>query len=132
MTYRLEVAFNFRHNKDVNGLKNDLINTANRSGCENYYTDIELMGCGRTTTRNHMVMVFHFPDKAKYIISFLNRIKNNRNVYIESIGYDNISFTLLYASKIYLNMMDKSKAREYLTTKNSFTNIEFQNIIRAI
>ena len=48
------------------------------------------------------------------------------------MGFDDCIFTLLYASKIYLNMMDKYKVKEYLSNKKKITNEDFQKVIKAI
>ena len=132
MSYRLEVAFNLRHTGSVTQLKDEVMLIAENYGCEHSYIDIEFEGYRRTTTRNHVVMILYFPDNPKYVINFINFIKKNRKLYIESIGFDDCSFTLLYASKIYLNMMDKYKAKEYLTNKKNITNEDFRRVIKAV
>jgi hypothetical protein len=59
-------------------------------------------------------------------------LKKRKYVYIESIGFDNCKFTLLYASKKYLNMMDKYKAKEYLSSRKNIINEDFVKVIEAV
>ena len=132
MSYRLEVAFNLGHVGSITQLRDDIILIAENYGCEHSYTDIEYEGYRRTATRNHVVMILYFPENPKHIINFINFIKKNRKLYIESMGFDDCIFTLLYASKIYLNMMDKYKVKEYLSNKKKITNKDFQKVIKAI
>ena len=132
MSYRLEVAFNLRYAGSVIQVRDEVMLIAENYGCEHSYIDIEFQGHRRTTIRNHVVMILYFPEDPKYVINFINFIKKNRKLYIESIGFDDCTFTLLYASKIYLNMMDKYKAREYLSNKKNITNEDFQKVIKAV
>ena len=54
-------------------------------------------------------------------------------VSIESFGYDDTIFKLMYASKKYLNMMDKYSAKQYLEDRKNNTLFEQDSIIlRAI
>lgn len=132
MSYRLEVAFNLRYTGSVTQLQNDILELADDCGCERSYVDIEFQGCRRRVTRNHVVLIFYFPENPKHLIDFLHFIKKSRKLYIESIGFDNCRFTLLYASKTYLTMMDKYKAKEYLNNKNKETSTDFMRVIKAV
>ena len=132
MSYRLEVSFNMKHTTGALGVKRNLIKVANIYGCELNYSDFEFEGKNRTVSRNHILIVFFFPSDPKYIIKFLTFLKKHRSIYIESLGFDNIRFTLLYASKTYLNKMDKYKAKEYLSNKNKIEDADFQKVINAI
>jgi len=132
MSYRLEVAFNLRHAGSLTELRDEVMLIAENYGCEHSYIDIEFQGRRRTVMRNHVVMILYFPEDPKRVINFLSFIKKNRQLYIESIGFDNCTFTLLYASKLYLNMMDKYKKKEYLENKKNIKNEDFKKIIKAI
>jgi hypothetical protein len=132
MSYRLEVAFNLRHTSGALELKRELIEIAKSYGCELSYSDFEFEGKNRTVTRNHIFIIFFFPADPKHVIKFLTFLKKQRKVYIESIGFDNVKFTLLYASKTYLNRMDKYKAKEYLSNKNKIEDEDFQKVVKAV
>ena len=132
MTYRFEASINLNHTYNAAILKSEIINIAYKYGCESCWTDIEVSGYGRTIKRNHVIIIFNFPDDIKKLITFLNYVKTNRNIYIESIGFDDIKYTLIYASKLYLNMMDKRLANEYITKKKQCSNLVFQRIINAV
>tara|TARA_Y100000389_G_C17396466_1_gene482826 strand:+ start:302 stop:706 length:405 start_codon:yes stop_codon:yes gene_type:complete len=133
MSFRLEIAF--RRNCSVNRchLENIIIKLANKYCCERYYKDFEYSGNKRIVKRDTIFMIFNFPEDSKYIINFLQSIKNIREIYIECIGFDNVKFTLLYASKLYLNMMDKHKAKEYNINKDFIhNNLNYKQIIQSI
>ena len=74
-------------------------------------------------------MSFIFEDDEENVAKFIENIKKIRYVNIESIGYDNCIFKLMYASKKYLNIMDKYKAKEYLQQKRSQTLYKQNSII---
>jgi hypothetical protein len=132
MSYRLEIALNLKHRGDALILKKEIVKQADESRCELYYQDFEFMGKKRHAIRNHIFFIFFFPEDPKYIINFLYLLKKRKYVYIESIGFDNSKFTLLYASKKYLNMMDKYKAKEYLSNKKNIIDKDFIRVIEAV
>jgi hypothetical protein len=132
MSYRLEIALNLKHRGDALMLKNEIIKLAEESRCELYYQDYEFQGKKRQFVRNHLFFIFFFPEDPKYIINFLYLLKKRKYAYIESIGFDNCKFTLLYASKKYLNMMDKYKAKEYLSSRKNIINEDFVKVIEAV
>lgn len=132
MSYRLEVALNMKHRGDALMLKKEIVKQAQESRCELYYQDFEFEGKKRQIIRNHLFFIFFFPEDPKYIINFLYLLKKRKYVYIESIGFDNAKFTLLYASKKYLNMMDKYKAKEYLSNRKNIIDKDFVKVIQAV
>ena len=132
MSYRLEVALNLKQRGDALMLKKEIVKLAVESRCELYYQDFEFEGKKRQIKRNHLFFIFFFPDNPKYIINFLYLLKKRKYAYIESIGFDNCKFTLLYASKKYLNMMDKYKAKEYLSSRKNIVDEDFVKVIEAV
>ena len=88
------------------------------------------MGYGRTINRNHVVGTLYFSEQSN-IIGFIKNIKKISGIYIESVGMDDIKFILIYASKKYLNFMDKYKAKDYLKNRADLLN-EYKNIINQI
>ena len=132
MSYRIEVAINLKHRGDALKLKNEIIEKASESRCELYYQDFEFEGKKRHCTRNHLFIIFFFPEEPKYIINFLHLLKKRKYAYIESVGFDNCKFTLLYASKKYLNMMDKYKVKEYLLNRKNIVDEDFVQVIEAV
>ena len=130
MSFRIEISLNIKHHTNIQHIKEQLITLAYRCGAINNYTNYEYWGMKRTIHRNHIVMIIHFPEVPRFIIRFLSNIKNDRNIYIESIGFDDTKFTLLYASKTYLNMMDKGRVQEYLN--HTIKQEEFLQVIKAV
>ena len=132
MSYRLEVALNLMQRGDALMLKTEIVKQAEESRCELYYQDFEFEGRKRQIVRNHLFFIFFFPEDPKYIINFLYLLKKRKYVYIESVGFDNAKFTLLYASKKYLNMMDKYKAKEYLSSRKNIIDKDFKQVLQAV
>jgi hypothetical protein len=132
MSYRLEVAFNLKKTSGALELKSELIEIAKSYGCELSYSDFEFEGKNRRVIRNHIFIILFFPADPKYIIKFLTFLRKDRRVYVESIGFDDFIFKLLYASRTYLNKMDKYKAKEYLSNRKCIEDEGFMKVIRAI
>lgn len=119
MSYIIELSFDINKNKNFLMLKNDIINIANDYGKIYSYNNYEIMGKNRRIFRNHYVMTFVFEENDQNIAMFIRYMKKNKNIKIESISYDNCIFKLMYASKKYLNIMEKCKAKEYLEQKRN-------------
>ena len=132
MSYRLEVAFNLKKTSGALELKRELIEIAKSYGCELSYSDFEFEGKNRRVIRNHIFIILFFPADPKYIIKFLTFLRKDRRIYVESIGFDDLTFKLLYASRTYLNKMDKYKAKEYLSNRNSVEDEDFKKVILAV
>ena len=52
------------------------------------------------------------------MLDFIKYVKNDRNVYIVT-AIEDFSYKILYASKRYLNIMEKGKAKEYNENKKN-------------
>ena len=55
-----------------------------------------------------------------------------KNISIESVGLDDISFKLMYASKKYLNIMEKQFVDNYLKSKKTNKLYKQDSIIYKI
>ena len=132
MCYRIELSYNLRETSNLSEKKRDLIAKAEKNKCEMHYADYEIWGFSRTATRNHMVMTFVFPEEQKHIIKFIRFLKEDKQVHIESVGYDNCIFVLLHASNSYLNMMDRAKALEFREKKKQLSKGQYRPILNAI
>lgn len=115
MGYLLELSINLKKGANLSEIKKKLFEKAEECKVENYYTMFEFMGHNRQIYRNHCIITFHFSEHDELLASFIKFSKKYKCVCIESLGYDNIIFKLMYASKKYLNMMDKGKVDDYLT-----------------
>ena len=70
-----------------------------------------------------------FEENEENVSKFIKNIKNNKDIKIESISYDNCIFKMMYASKRYLNIMDKFKAKEYQENKRNNTLFKSDSVI---
>lgn len=116
MGYNIEISFNIYKNSSISELKYNLIEIAENNYCYPYNDNLSTfyeMEYGLTTAekRNHCVMTFNFDNsKIIYLIKFLKKIKNLKPFHIETI-YDDTK--IIYASKYYQSIMDKTFAENY-------------------
>jgi len=131
MAFQVELSIPLQHVGNINQMRGKLVELAEKYKCSRHYTNYEIAGKCRARIRNHLIMTLFFPEENSGIISFLIHIKTMSMVHLESVSYDNCIFILLYASKSYLNMMDKYKAKEYISNKSKLSTGPYKYIIQA-
>ena len=119
MGYTIELSFNMRKKGDLTETRRIFEKKAMEHGCEDFYHNCEMSGHGRTIKRSHYVMTFIFDENEKEIAKFLKYCKSSRMIYIECVSYENTVVQILYASKQYLNMMEKEFAKMYYVKKRN-------------
>lgn len=119
MGYFIELSFDVLKSDNFLKTKHMIVELAEKYGKEFHYNNHEIMGKNRVIYRNHYIMSFLFGENEEEVAKFIENIKKIRYVNIESIAYDNCVFKLMYASKKYLNIMDKYKAKEYLEQRRN-------------
>ena len=129
MGFFIELSFDVLKADNFIDTKKLITQLANQYGLEFSYNNHEIMGKNRKIFRNHYVMSFVFKENEEEVAAFISKIKKIRYVNIESVGYDNCIFKLMYASKKYLNIMDKEKAKNYLEQKRSGTLFKNDSVI---
>ena len=117
MGYLIELSVNVNKISNISGIKKALFDKADECNVERYYSFYEFMGKNRKMYRNHCVLSFTFEEYEELIIHFINYVKTFSGVNIESLGYDQLVFKLMYASRKYLRLMDKFQAQKYLEDK---------------
>ena len=130
MSFRIEISFDLRKIKNITEMKKKINDLALKNEKEICYFSYELMGHGRTINRNHLIGILYFYEEYN-IINFIKSIKNLSKIYIECIGIDDIKFNIIYASKKYLNFMDKYKAKDYLKDRDELF-IKYKKIINQV
>jgi len=130
MSYRIELSFDLRKTKNITEMKKNIRDLALKNKKEICFFSYEMMGHNRTIHRRHVVGTLYFSEES-HIINFIKSIKKIPEIYIESVGIDNIKFILIYASKKYLNFMDKYKAKDYLNDRIDLL-FQYKNIINQI
>ncbi len=129
MGFFIEISFDVIKSNNFIDLKKNIIELADKSKKEFFYVNHEIMGKNRRIYRNHYVMSFLFGDNEELVADFIRDVKKLKIVNIESVGYDNCVFKLMYASRKYLNIMDKFKAKEYLQKKREHTLFKNDSVI---
>jgi len=129
MGFLIELSFDIIKTKNFISLKQSIIQLADKYGKTFLYNNHEIMGKNRTIFRNHYVITILFEENEENVSKFIKTIKKNKNIKIESISYDNCILKMMYASRRYLNIMDKYKAKEYLEKKKNNTLFKSDSII---
>ena len=119
MAYQIEISVNLNKITNLSEIKQLLLNKADDCKLEDYYIIYEHMGKNRQIYRNHCVITFLFLEHDELLAEFIRYAKKIKNISIESLGLDKGKFELMYASKKYLNMMEKEYVDRYLTLKRA-------------
>jgi len=119
MAYQIEISVNLNKVTNLSDIKNLLLNKANDCKLQDYYTIYEHIGKNRQIYRNHCVICFLFNEHDELLAEFIRYAKKMKNISIESVGLDKGKFELMYASKKYLNMMEKEYVEKYLSKKRA-------------
>lgn len=119
MVYQIEVSVNLNKVTNLTEIKSMLLTKAEECKLEDFYTIYEHIGKNRQIYRNHCVLVFLFIENDELLADFIRYSKNIKYTSIECVGLDKGKFELMYASKKYLNMMEKEFAQKYLVKKRA-------------
>jgi len=128
MGFLIELSFDINKVSNFIQTKDIILKMAEKYNKTFSYNNHEIMGKNRTIFRNHYVMTYLFEDENE-IAKFIKQIKLMKHIYIESISYDDCVFKMMYASKKYLNIMEKGKAKEYLENKKNNTLFKSDSVI---
>ena len=129
MGFLIELSFNINKVTNFIQTKETILKIAETHNKIFSYNNHEIMGKNRTIFRNHYVMTYLFEDNEIEVAKFIKKIKLMKHINIESISYDNCVLKMMYASKKYLNIMDKDKAKEYLEKKRNNTLFNSDSVI---
>ena len=119
MTYLIELSYNLSKNTSLNQTISTLLDKAENCRLEHFYKNYEYMGRNRRIIRNHCILTFIFEEHLELVSEFIRFVKKLRTVNIESVSYDNTIFKLIYASKKYLNFMEKEFALKYIEDRRN-------------
>jgi hypothetical protein len=119
MSYVFEISINHKKIANETKVQTEIINIANRYNCQDYYNRYEFSGKNRTIKYYNNIFTITFLENIKNVCNFIREIKLHKGIYIESIGFDNVVYNLIYASKKYLNIMEKQQVRDYIKKKHS-------------
>ena len=129
MAYQIELSINLKKVTNLSEIKKLLVTKAEECKVEDYYTMYEHFGKNRTVYRNHCVLTFLFTENDELLAEFINYSKKIKNISIESVGLDKGLFKLIYASKKYLNMMEKEHVEKYINLRRQHKLYKQDSII---
>ena len=119
MSYLIELSYNLSKNTSLNQTITLLLNKAENCRLEKFYKNYEFMGKNRRVIRNHCILTFIFEEHIELVSEFIRFVKKIKTINIESVSYDNAIFKLIYASKKYLNFMEKEYALKYIEDRRN-------------
>ena len=124
MGYLIELSFSLKKISNFEKVKSEIVVNAKKNNCTFYFEDFDFC------KSFNCVYNFTFPDNENFLISFIRYINSINKIKIDMIGYDD---KVVYASKKYLNLMNKDKAKEYISTKKyNYFKINNPNIYCAM
>ena len=119
MTYLIDLSYNLSKNTSLNQTISTLLDKAENCRLEHFYKNYEYMGKNRRIIRNHCILTFIFEEHIELVSEFIRFVKKIKTINIESVSYDNAIFKLIYASKKYLNFMEKEFALKYIEDRRN-------------
>lgn len=111
MGYLIELSFSLKNVQNHEELITDILDKAEKNNCDFYFKDFEFFNKNTLCVYN---ITFNFENN---IISFIRYIRNIKNIKIDLLGIENKKLDILFASKKYLNKIDKNIANQYLKDK---------------
>ncbi len=131
MSYSISLILDLKKNSNTFNIEELIKNIAHNCNSCNNYDDYNLDGINKYIRTNEKIMIFEF-DEISELLIFLEIIITIKEIKIEYIYYEN---SLIYASKKYLNNLDKNlfdkKQLEFTIEKNK-NNYKYKNIYNII
>tara|TARA_E500000178_G_scaffold320128_1_gene342994 strand:- start:121 stop:531 length:411 start_codon:yes stop_codon:yes gene_type:complete len=119
MAYNIELSLKLKQQSNITSTINNIIEDSYKFSCSNHYINYEYIYKKKIVIRNSCVISLTFDDNPRDISKFIRKIKKNRKINIECVSYEDTMLDLLYASRQYLNIMEKSQMKEYLEKKKN-------------
>ena len=119
MVYFIELSVCLKRSTNLNEIKETLLNKAKQCRYIDFYDSYNIEGRNRTILKNQCILTFTFEEHDELFAEFIKYAKKNYKTNIEFIAIDDVKFEMIYASKTYLNSIDKFLAKEYLRKKRN-------------
>ena len=119
MAYNIELSLKLKQQSNITSTINNIIEDSYKFSCSNHYINYEYIYKKKIVIRNSCVISLTFDDNPRDISKCIRKIKKNRKINIECVSYEDTMLDLLYASRQYLNIMEKSQMKEYLEKKKN-------------
>jgi|TARA_X000000368_G_scaffold41130_1_gene29783 hypothetical protein len=119
MTYNIELSLKLKQQSNITTTINNIIEESYNFSCIDHYVNYEYIYKKKVIIRNNCIISLTFDDNQRDISKFIRKIKKNRRIKIECVSYEDTIINLLYASKQYLNIMEKSQMKDYLEKKKN-------------
>ena len=130
MGYTIEIAFDMVKHANVSALKQQITGLAVDCHCDGYYCFYETDHAVVKIPRNHCIVAVQFvKDSLCQCVAFIKTIRKWKDVYIECIYEDDILCKLIYASRYYLQNVDKRTGVIYRQFKRERSYSDSENLL---
>lgn len=119
MVYFIELSVCLKKAVSLTDIKNNLLTKAQECRYIDFYDTYNMEGRNRTIIKNQCIFTFTFEEHDELFADFIKYTKKNYKISIEIIAIDGGKFEMIYASKQYLNTMDKFLAKEFLKKRRN-------------
>ena len=111
MGYLIELSFSLKNLSNLEKFITKFLDNAEKNNCDFYYQDFEIIN-------KNTICIYNINLNFEYnIIKFIRHIRNNKKIKIDFLGIHDKD--IIFASKKYLNTIDKNIALEYLKNKRN-------------
>ena len=100
MVYQIEISINLSKVKNLTEIRNIILQKAYDCKLNNYYIVYEHIGKNRKIYRNHCILTLIFEEHDELLAEFIKYSKTIKNISIESVGLDDVSFKLVNKKNI--------------------------------
>jgi len=125
MVFIIKVSLDTKKIRNTPYLKDLLIKKALKNKCEIYFFNYEFMG----KNSYHFILTFVFEENEELVANFIRFVKTQSNIKFESIVYENGNYELMYASTMYLKLMDKDMSKDYIKKRKANTLFKNDSVI---
>ena len=113
MEFKIDISINLLKHSKISEIENDVVDLAKQSNCQNVHVFSETEGMLKNPICRYIISVSFSKKNIQDIISFIKKIKQNKNVHIECIYTEDSLIKLLYVSNAYLKTLSKTSINNY-------------------
>jgi len=114
MVYFIELSVCLKKAVSLSEIKDSLLSKAEECRYIDFYDTYNMEGKNRTILKNQCILTFTFEEHDELFADFIKYTKKIYKLRIEIVAIDGGKFEMIYASKDYLNTMDKFLAKEFI------------------
>jgi hypothetical protein len=117
MAYTIEVSIHLSKFSNISDIESNLYFIADKYNYDRIYKLEEIDGTSKIPRYHSIIAISFLKTQIDIILHFIKNIKKYKYYNIECIYEDNIKTKLIYATKYYLNIIDKDCKLDYIKFK---------------